>query len=333
MDMGTGRRPGAQPRVSVVIPAYNAEAFIQRTLASVLGQEYAELEVLVVDDGSTDDTPDIVETFRDQVRLIRQANSGVAVARNRGIAEARGEFVAFLDHDDVWYPQKLGLQVALLDARKDVGLVYANAQFIDQSDRRMWTYLAPTRLHRGAVVTALFLDCFIPLLTVVVRRHLLSELGGFVNRWHIAEDYDLFLRLAEVVQVDYVEGVVAGYRVHPGNLSRNYAQRIVEEQEVLMACLKRNPGLRRELGGAAIRLRMAGMRCEPGHVFLFQGRFRQAARYFRGRLPAQMVMALPLWLAGLLGPRFVMAARRAYRWTREGLSGTIHRQPVERPTA
>lgn len=330
MEGGIGRGPNAKPRVSVVIPAYNAEPFIHRTVASVLSQTFGDLEVLVVDDGSTDATATIVQAFDDRVRLIPQANAGVAAARNRGLAEARGEFVAFIDHDDLWYPDKLQHQIQLLDAKPNVGLVYGNAQFVDLSDQRMWTYLAPSRLHRGKVLMPLFLDCFIPLLTVVMRASLLKEVGQFVSRWHIAEDYDLFLRASERTEVDYVEGIVAGYRIHPGNLSKNFTRRLVEEQEVLSSCLGRNPDLSRELGDTAIRLRMAGMRCEPGHALLFQGRVGEAGRYFGRRLPGQALLALPLWVAARLGPRFVMAARRAYRWVREGLSGSVNLRHVER---
>src|SRR5690348_9715426 len=99
MERG-GRGPPAAPRASVVIPTYNAAGFIHRTISSVLDQDFDDIEVIVVDDGSTDATASIVETFDDRVRLIRQSNAGVAAARNRAIAVARGELVAFLDHDD-----------------------------------------------------------------------------------------------------------------------------------------------------------------------------------------------------------------------------------------
>jgi glycosyltransferase involved in cell wall biosynthesis len=288
---------------------------------------------VVVDDGSSDATPVIVAAFGNPVRLIVQPNSGVSAARNRAIAEARGEVIAFLDHDDIWYSDKLERQVRVLDTRPEVGLVYSNADFIDQSDMRMWTYLAAQRLHRGKVLDRLFLDCFIPLLTTVMRKSLLASIGEFVTRWHIAEDYDLFLRAAERTEVDYVDKPLAGYRIHTGNLSRNYARRLAEEQEVLRACLIRNPGLRDEVGAAAIRLRMAGLRCEVGHALLFQGRLRDAQAYFGNRLPLQLIIALPLWAAGRLGPSFVVYVRRAYREIRESVSALMNRLQVERPGA
>jgi len=321
------------PLVSVVIPSYNAGPFIGRTIDSVMSQSYKNLEIVVVDDGSSDGTPDIVARFGDPVRLILQHNDGVSAARNRAIAEARGELIAFLDHDDVWYPEKLERQVHLLSTRPEVGLVYSNADFIDVTDHPMWTYLARPRLHRGQVLGRLFLDCFVPLLTVVVRARLLAEVGQFAAGWHIAEDYDLFLRFAERTEVDYVDEVLAGYRIHRGNLSRDFTRRLLEEQEVLQACLVRNPGLKTELGDAAIRLRMAGLRCEFGHALLFQGRVRDARAYFGRRMLGQSLAALPLWAAGRLGPRFVTGARRGYRQVREGMSGLVNRAPIERRVA
>ncbi len=333
MAAGAGRASHANPRVSVIIPTYNAAPFIARTLNSILEQDFTDLEVVVVDDGSTDNTAAIVDGYEDRVRLIRQKNAGVAAARNRAIAEARGDLIAFLDHDDVWYPGKLRRQVELLDSRPEVGVVYGNAQFIDLEDKRLWTYLSPPRLHRGSVLVPLFLDCFIPLLTAVVRADLITRIGAFSPRWHIAEDYDLFLRAAEVTEVDYVDGIVAGYRIHPGNLSRSYARRILEEREVLTACLSRDRGLRAQVGETAVRLRMSGLRCEPGHALVFQGHLREAARYFGPRTAGQVPAAVPLWLAGRLGPRFVMTARRMYRWAREGASRATARPATSNPAA
>jgi glycosyltransferase involved in cell wall biosynthesis len=320
-------------RVSVVIPTYNAANFISRTIESVIAQSYGDLEVVVVDDGSSDGTPDIVAGFGDRVRLIVQPNGGVSTARNRAIREARGELIAFLDHDDIWYQDKLRRQVSLLDSRADVGLVYANADFIDEADEPMWTYLARPRLHRGRVLSPLFLDCFIPLLTVVVRSKLLTEIGQFESRWHIAEDYDLFLRAAERTEIDYVDDVLAGYRIHRGNLSKDFTRRLREEQEVLAASLARNPRLRDYVGDSAIRLRMAGLRCEYGHALLFQGKLREASSYFGRRMPGQLVASVFLWAAGRLGPKFVVGARRIYRQLREGASALLNRLHVQRPIA
>ncbi|HEY1092631.1 MAG TPA: glycosyltransferase family A protein, partial [Burkholderiaceae bacterium] len=112
------------PRVSVVIPSYNAEGFIAETLRSVLAQSFTDFEIIVVDDGSSDRTPEIAEALG--VRVLRQANAGVCAARNRGLAEARGEFICFLDHDDYWYPDKLAAQIAEFERDPELGVVYTD---------------------------------------------------------------------------------------------------------------------------------------------------------------------------------------------------------------
>jgi glycosyltransferase involved in cell wall biosynthesis len=281
-----------------------------------MGQEYENFEVLVVDDGSSDDTADIVAAYPSPVRLIPQANAGVSAARNRALAEAKGELVAFLDHDDVWYPSKLEQQVELLAGRPEVGLVYGNSAMVDRQDRYLWTYLDPHRMYRGDALVPLFLDCFIPLLTVVVRKELFAKIGGFKPRWSIAEDYDLFLRVAEVSQVDFVDAIVAGYRVHEGNLSRDLTRRLTEEREVLNACLERNHDLRLKVGGRAIRLRMAGLRCEPGHADLLKGRFDAARKYFGSRMTSQLLVTALMFGVGAMGPSAVRTARLSYRAVR-----------------
>jgi glycosyltransferase involved in cell wall biosynthesis len=308
----------------VVIPTYNAADFIRRTLNSVLAQGYDNLEVLVIDDGSADGTADIVATYADPVRLIRQLNAGVSAARNRALVEATGQLVAFLDHDDVWYPGKLNQQVELITSRPEVGLVYGNSALIDRHDRYLWTYLASHRMHRGEVLVPLFLDCFIPLLTVVMRTQILRKIGGFRVRWSIAEDYDIFLKVAELSDVDFVDAIVAGYRVHEGNLSRDLDRRLKEEREVLNACLSRNRDLRERVGARAVRLRMAGLRCEPGHADLLKGRIGSAQRYFGGRMASQVLVAALMYGAGAMGPAAVRTARVGYRAVRARVPARNH---------
>ena len=232
------------------------------------------------------------------------------------LEQATGQLVAFLDHDDVWYPGKLNQQVELITSRPEVGLVYGNSALIDRQDRYLWTYLARHRMHRGEVLVPLFLDCFIPLLTVLMRAEVLNKVGGFKVNWSIAEDYDIFLKVAELTEVDYVDAIVAGYRIHEGNLSRDLDRRLKEEREVLNACLGRNRDLRERVGVRAIRLRMAGLRCEPGHADLLRGRIASARQYFGGRLASQVLVAAMMYAAGAMGPATVRTARVGYRAVR-----------------
>jgi len=165
-----------EPTVSVVIPAYNAERYIGETLESVLAQTYRDFEVVVVDDGSTDGTREIVRGYGEPVRLVEQPNSGPAAARNRGVREARGEFIAFIDADDLWLPEKLALQVPLFDD-EEVGLVSCRVQLVDGSGRPHPTY--EREKVSGWAFEKLLEGNFIGTSTVVARREALEGAGLF----------------------------------------------------------------------------------------------------------------------------------------------------------
>src|SRR5437867_1708261 len=122
---------GPMPKVSIVIPTYNYGRYVVEAVESVLNQSFQDREVIVVDDGSTDDTRERLERFRGRIRYIYQRNKGLPAARNTGIRAARGAYVAFLDSDDLWLPEKLALQVPILDTRQQVGMVYTDAHLFD----------------------------------------------------------------------------------------------------------------------------------------------------------------------------------------------------------
>ncbi len=184
------------PRISVVIPAYNAAATLPETLRSVLDQTYSDLEVLVIDDGSTDGTREAADACRDpRVRVHTFANAGQAVSRNRGIALARGEFVAFLDSDDLWTPDKLADQLAALGAHPKAAVAYSLTDHIDMRGR----WLGPCCHH---VVNGDAFDEFLKSNFLasgsnpLVRKSALDEVGCFDPALTPAEDWDLYLRLA-----------------------------------------------------------------------------------------------------------------------------------------
>ncbi len=212
-----------RPLVSVIIPAYNADYFIGRTLNSVLGQTYPHFEVIVVDDGSRDRTAEIVRSFTRQdprIQLIQQSQQGVSAARNLGIARSQGLYIAPLDADDIWYPQKLEKQVDRLEASDlSVGLVYAWSSYIDIEGKIVGKYPAAQLCQpEGEVLIALVFSNFVdngsnPL----IRRSCLERIGGY--RSHLqnqkldyCEDWDLYLRIAEHYRFGLVPEYLIGYR-------------------------------------------------------------------------------------------------------------------------
>jgi glycosyltransferase involved in cell wall biosynthesis len=214
---------------SVVIPAYNAELYIERTLRSALCQTYRDIEVIVVDDGSTDNTRAIAETFAgtdDRVRIISVPNGGVAKARNLGIAEAKGEYVAFLDADDLWHPTKIERQVAAMSGKcgdSQPAAVYAFSRTIDKNDRvtgggqqvllngySFARHLCTRPVGNGS--------------SLLVRREVALAVGGFDPAWAArgmggCEDLDFELKVALKYPIAAVGQYLVGYREYLGNMS------------------------------------------------------------------------------------------------------------------
>lgn len=181
--------------VSVVTATYNMSRYLAETLDSILAQDYPQLESIVIDDGSTDDTFRVLERYAadPRVRVVRQANAGQTVAKNRGIAEARGEFIAFCDADDTWRRDKLSLQVPRF-ADPRVAVVYADIECVDGEGRLLPYY--DIRHYEGRVTAPMLIDNFVAFPTAVVRGSVLRGLGGFDESLTMSIDYDLWLRIS-----------------------------------------------------------------------------------------------------------------------------------------
>lgn len=242
------------PLVSVIVPAYNAAAFIGQTLNSVLSQTYAHLEVLVVDDGSQDRTADIVRTVAERDRritLFQQSNRGVAAARNLAIRHAHGDFVAPIDADDFWYPEKTAKQVrCLTEAGPEVALVYTWSVSIDDQSPSL-SACAHTDL-RGSVFRALLFRNFVGNASVpLIRRSCLEQAGGYADFRATdacgCEDWGLLLRIAENYQFTVVPEYLVGYRAVPGSMS-SHTRSMARSYEMIMADVKaRHPEIPAQL--------------------------------------------------------------------------------------
>jgi glycosyltransferase involved in cell wall biosynthesis len=221
------------PRVSVIIPAYNCAEYIAETIESVLNQTYSDYEIIVVDDGSTDATREIVQAYGDRLQYIYQKNQGAAAARNRGTRLARGELIAFLDGDDLFLPDKLAAQVAYFDANPSVGMVKTGWQIIDQqgnfvSNVEPWHYapkldLATLVLYKVSRPSAL-----------MVHRDWCERTNGFNTSFAIGEDLDWMLRLALMdCEIAWIRQIHTCYRQHSDSLMSS-GSRLRSDMETVM---------------------------------------------------------------------------------------------------
>jgi len=197
-----------KPLVSVVIPVFNGASFIARAVDSVFVQTCKDFEIIIVDDGSTDDTGAVLAELAktSEIICLHQKNAGPAQARNAGIQSATGEYIAFLDCDDIWFPEKLEAQLAILVGNSQVGLVHSNYEVIDPSGR--FIQHAKAGQSRDVLHKA-FTDGHAPLLsTTIVSRDLLERVGGFDPSLWVSEDSDLLLRLYEMTKFECIDRVL-----------------------------------------------------------------------------------------------------------------------------
>lgn len=232
------------PKVSVNIPAYNDEKYIAETVQSVINQTYQDWELIIIDDGSKDKTGEIVKSFTDpRIKYFYQENRGIGAARNSAIEKSSGEYIAFLDHDDLWLPSKLEKQIALFENNPDLGLVYCDTIFFnDKGDiYRLYERYKP---FRGRVFRELLKHYFLSCETVIIRKSVLGDVGGFMPQMMMAEEYDLFMRIAYKYPIDYVPEPLAKYRIHEKNYSRGkHRQGLVEERETIERLMSLYPDM------------------------------------------------------------------------------------------
>jgi glycosyltransferase involved in cell wall biosynthesis len=209
--------------VSVVIPTYNYGRFIADAIRSVVAQTLAPVEIIVVDDGSTDDTAAVVGEFGENVKYIFQKNGGVCSARNLGVAESQGELIAFLDADDIWEPTKLEKQVAKFDASEDIGLVHCGMRVFD-SDSGETIFLYLDGGEEGVAENLLLWEdsaVNVSGSVILVNRKAFDKVGGFDTEIKCGEDWDFCYRVARQFSVGFVPEPLVNYRSHAAAAHRN----------------------------------------------------------------------------------------------------------------
>ncbi len=266
------------PEVSVVIPTYNQPRYLRQAIDSALAQTYRDFEVIVVDDGSTDDTPDVVASYGERIRGLRKPNGGTASALNAGIRVAQGRWIGYLGHDDMWEPAKLERQMAAIRAHPQAALIYTDVVTVNAEGQPLSVTEYPCPPDRPGQLSQLLRTCYINANTVLVRRDVLSELGLFDETDPMTSDYDLWLRIAQRYDLLHVPEPLILYRAHLAQLSQNGLELEWWSKRAAMRALHR-VGLRLGVEGVVLRfvdeiLGLAWMARPQGGAYGWRPRLR-----------------------------------------------------------
>lgn len=285
-------------RISVIIPAYQSANTIADAIHSVLNQSFQDFEIIVIDDGSTDMIEEVLIPFKDKIKFLRQKNLGVAVARNHGIKNSSGEIIAFLDADDIWFPDKLALQMALFNKNPNLGVVFGNVYFWSLGKFHGKTYFDFFPPHRGQILLPLFANDFIPLLSILVRRKTLEQVGLFDENVRYVEDYELLLRIALDWDFDYIEKPLGAYRISSQQVSKNFTQVATFLLNMKIDFYQRNASVLLKADRKIIERGLYNKYLRLALCYLRDGNSHEAARvldsYFkvRGRSMMYLVMSI-----------------------------------------
>ncbi|VXD22702.1 Glycosyl transferase [Planktothrix serta PCC 8927] len=234
--------PQNKPRVSVIIPAYNCDQYIEQCVKSVLEQTYTDYEVIVIDDGSQDQTQQILKPYFPVIKYIYQENQGAAKARNQGCEIAQGEFLAFLDADDFFLPQKLADQVAFLDNNPAIDLVQSGWYCVNQEGQN-WTAITPWNTAPELNLETWILHKCVRPSCLILRREWWEKVGGFDHHYPPTEDLDFVLRLSLMgCKTAWLKEIHAGYRQHDKNLMSG-GLKVIKNTEMIMDNFFNHPNL------------------------------------------------------------------------------------------
>jgi glycosyltransferase involved in cell wall biosynthesis len=305
----------AVPEVSVIIPAYNAAAYIGQALESAFAQTFQDFEVLVVDDGSTDETASIVASFGDRVNYLRQDNAGSAKARNLGIRKSRGLFIAFLDADDLWLPDKLARQVALMREQPEVGMVFTKHINFDETGAT-WPFRFDKRLlMEGDVARNIFMRSGVGTPTVMVRREVFETVGLFEESLRQGQDDNMWVRIAAHCQVRLIDEPLVKVRNHSGRVTRDLkknTQYVLASTHLL--CTHYGRVVADRIGDLADR-KLARAYFDSGYIQYENGNLKEARKDFRLsiRHDAWRWKNYLYWIVCLL-PSWLVKSLRRLKW-------------------
>lgn len=268
--------------ISVIIPCYNVEKFLHRSIGSLIGQTYQNWEAIAVNDGSNDGTLDWLHSQKDpRIKVLSQKNHGVSAARNLGLAHASGQYVAFLDADDTWEPDALERLLAVLRAEPDAALVYCGWQHLGLPGRRGLPFVPPDYEGAGKL-EALLRDCCWPIHAALTRRDAIEEVGSFDTRYPTSEDFLFWLRIGSRHPIVRLPAVLACYHHHSGERATADMVRLARNHwKVQRTFLAEHPEIAMRLGRNKVRELTNGMLLKKGYVCYWGRQLESARAIFR----------------------------------------------------
>jgi len=292
------------PKVSIVIPAYNAEAFIEETIDNAFKQTITDFEMIVVDDGSTDRTKQVIEKYTDKIIYIYQKNQGTSAARNTGIYCAQGQYIAFLDSDDIWFPSKLERQINYLESNPKIDLVGCDAELINENGKSFNKFYSKGKKYDVSpdeMFAQLLKKDFIPISSVVVKKSLARALGGFDLSMD-CEDYEFLLRAVQKYNIAFIDDVLMQYRISPNNKSQNLER---QHRDIIKIM---NKFVNAENVNLAIRKKFSSSHYGLGYALFEKDKFVEARKEFLHsvyywpflNLKKYILLMMSFWPAGLI---------------------------------
>lgn len=303
---------GIQRLVSVIIPCYNGERFLAESIDNALGQTYAAKEIIVVDDGSTDRSPEIMSAYGERIQVVRQANAGLPAARNAGIKAASGDLFVFLDADDYWTPDFLEKMVRAID-ENNAGIAYCGWQNVGLPGARGEPFVPPDYQAMPDKLEVLIGGPRWPVHAAIVRREVVEETGGFDTKWKSCEDFAFWIRAATRHKIVLVPEVLAFYRFHGEQMTRHRDRIAINHFLVQMEFLEQNKQLAEMLGKKKVRTLTCDALLRKGNACYWGGDLTAARAIFRVVMKHGYcrVQDLPRMLPSWLPLRFHQAIRDA----------------------
>jgi glycosyltransferase involved in cell wall biosynthesis len=267
------------PEVSVVIPAYNSAQFLGEALQSVFEQTFKDYEIIVVDDGSTDQTRKVVDRYKDRVRYVFQENGGPAKAKNRGIRDCLGEYIAFLDADDVWLPLKLEKQVSMFRQNPELAMVFTENAVFNRSCTYVTSMGKRKRLMQGDVARNIFLRSGVVTPTVMVRKVVFDKIGLFEEELRVAEDDNMWVRIAANFKVALIDEPLVKVRAHPHRATADKEKLFESVQTNIQLLSNRYEGVKEKIEDV-IPQKISQVHFSLGYHHFENQRYKEARKAF-----------------------------------------------------